>query len=67
MKKLLIERPKAHAPWYIVPADSKPAARLIVANTLWDTLSAYEDIKEPELDAESKENIELYKQQLHNE
>lgn len=58
---------KSHAPWYIVPADSKPAARLIVANTLWDTLSAYEDIKEPELDAESKENIELYKQQLHNE
>lgn len=58
---------KSYAPWYIVPADSKPAARLIVANTLWDTLSAYEDIKEPELDAESKENIELYKQQLHNE
>ena len=58
---------KPHAPWFVVPADNKPAARLMVANTLWNALSAYDDIKEPELDAETKENIELYKKQLNNE
>jgi PPK2 family polyphosphate:nucleotide phosphotransferase len=58
---------KPHAPWFVVPADNKPAARLMVANTLWNALSAYNDIKEPELDAETKENIELYKKQLNNE
>jgi PPK2 family polyphosphate:nucleotide phosphotransferase len=58
---------KPHAPWYIIPADNKPAARLMVATTLFETLSTYDDIKEPELDAKTKENIEFYKQQLHNE
>ena len=58
---------KPHAPWFVVPADNKPAARLMVANTLWNALSEYDDIKEPELDAETKENIELYKKQLNNE
>lgn len=58
---------KPHAPWFVVPADNKPAARLMVANTLWNALSEYDDIKEPELDAETKENIELYKKQLTNE
>ena len=58
---------KPHAPWFVVPADNKPATRLMVANTLWNALSEYDDIKEPELDAETKENIELYKKQLTNE
>lgn len=58
---------KPHAPWFVVPADNKPAARLMVANTLWNALSAYDDIEEPELDSKTKENIELYKQQLNNE
>ncbi|MBE16440.1 MAG: PPK2 family polyphosphate kinase [Dokdonia sp.] len=58
---------KPHAPWYIVPADSKPAARLLVAQTLLESLQGYPDIKEPELDLETKSNIELYKQQLQNE
>lgn len=58
---------KSHAPWYIIPADSKPTARYIVARIIYDTLSAYTDIKEPELDDEIKANIELYKQQLNNE
>lgn len=58
---------KPHAPWYIIPADNKPAARLMVATTLFETLSTYDDIKEPELDAKTKENIEFYKQQLYNE
>ncbi|WP_298313485.1 PPK2 family polyphosphate kinase [uncultured Aquimarina sp.] len=56
-----------HAPWYIIPADNKPVARYIVAKTLYDTLKGYDDIREPELDEETKSNIELYKKQLENE
>ncbi|WP_299213791.1 PPK2 family polyphosphate kinase [uncultured Aquimarina sp.] len=56
-----------HAPWYIIPADNKPAARYIVAKTLYDTLKEYDDIREPELDEETKSSIEMYKQQLENE
>ncbi|WP_299606605.1 PPK2 family polyphosphate kinase [uncultured Aquimarina sp.] len=56
-----------HAPWYIIPADDKPTARYIVAKTLYDTLTKFEDIKEPELDDETKSNLSLYKEQLENE
>ncbi len=58
---------KPYAPWYIIPADNKPAARLAVATILLEELSAYDDIQEPELDRKTKENIELYKAQLNNE
>lgn len=58
---------KPHAPWYVIPADNKPAARLAVASILLETLSAYSDIKEPELDDKTKANIDLYKAQLHKE
>lgn len=58
---------KPHAPWYVIPADDKETARYIVAKTLYDTLKTYTDIKEPELDADIKANIELYKQQLEQE
>ena len=58
---------KPHAPWYAIPADSKPIARYIVAKILLDTLKTYKDIKEPELDDEVKANIEMYKQELLNE
>ena len=56
-----------HAPWYVIPADDKPTARYIVARTLYDTLKAYDDIKEPELDVKTKANLDLYKEQLENE
>lgn len=56
-----------HAPWYNIPADNKPVARYVVAKILYDTLSAYSDIEEPELPAKEKANIDLYKQQLENE
>jgi len=58
---------KPYAPWYTIPADDKPTARYIVAKILYDTLSAYSDIKEPELDDEIKGNIEAYKNQLEKE
>ena len=56
-----------HAPWYIIPADDKRNARVIVASILLDRLKAYKDIDEPELDPEVKANIALYKEQLEKE
>ncbi len=58
---------KPHAPWYTIPADDKPTARYLVAKILYDALSSYEDIKEPELDDDIKENLELYRKTLSNE
>lgn len=58
---------KPHAPWYVIPADNKPAARLAVASILLEALRGYDDIKEPELDDKTKANIDLYKAQLNNE
>lgn len=58
---------KPHAPWYNIPADDKPTARLIVATILYDTLNAYTDIKEPELDDNTKDNIAKYRASLENE
>ncbi len=58
---------KPYAPWYNIPADDKPTARYLVAKIMYDALTAYKDIKEPELDDDIKENIQLYKAQLNNE
>ncbi|AYN68776.1 polyphosphate kinase 2 family protein [Euzebyella marina] len=58
---------KAHAPWYIIPADNKKAARLSVASILLQELKKYKDIREPELDDKIKANLDAYKQQLENE
>jgi PPK2 family polyphosphate:nucleotide phosphotransferase len=58
---------KSFAPWYNIPADSKPAARLLVASILLNELKKYKDIKEPELDSEVKERINEFKEQLEQE
>ncbi|MFH4967584.1 PPK2 family polyphosphate kinase [Gaetbulibacter sp. M240] len=57
----------SHAPWYTIPADDKPTARYLVAKILYDTLTKYTDITEPELDDEIKANLEAYKSKLNNE
>ena len=56
-----------HAPWFAIPADNKPAARLIVASVLLEELQQYNDIKEPALDPDTAANINVYKDQLENE
>ncbi|MGB5691294.1 MAG: PPK2 family polyphosphate kinase [Flavobacteriaceae bacterium] len=58
---------KPHAPWFVIPADNKRVARVIVATVLLKTLKKYKDIREPELDEEIRANIELYKKQLESE
>ena len=58
---------KPHTPWYVIPADNKKAARVIVASILLQELKKYTDIKEPELEQKIKANIETYRSQLENE
>lgn len=55
---------KDNAPWYIIPADDKDMARVIVAKIIWEELQKLTDIKEPELDPKIKANIVQYKEQL---
>lgn len=58
---------KPHAPWYVIPADNKKAARLLVANILLNELKKYKDIQEPELTEEIKTNLETFRQELEKE
>lgn len=58
---------KSYAPWYTIPADSKPFARYLVAKILYHALKKYSDIKEPELDSQTQENISQYITQLNND
>ena len=58
---------KPHAPWYVIPADDKPTARLIVASILFEEIKKYTDIKEPELDPKIKAQISEYKKRLEND
>lgn len=56
-----------HAPWYVIPSDSKEAARLIVASILLQSLERYEDIREPELQPEVRANLDNYIEELKKE
>jgi PPK2 family polyphosphate:nucleotide phosphotransferase len=58
---------KSHAPWFIIPADNKKAARTIVANILLQSLKKYKDIKEPMLSDEIMANLGTYEKQLQGE
>lgn len=58
---------KDHAPWYVIPADNKKAARVVVASILLEALKKHKDIEEPELDEEIKANLETFKQELEKE
>lgn len=58
---------KDYAPWFIVPADNKKAARVIVASILLQSLKKYKDIKEPMLSDEIMANLGAYEEQLQFE
>ncbi len=58
---------KPHAPWFMIPADNKPAARLIVASIILQKLKKLQDIKEPEMSDKMKSHVSEYKKQLQNE
>lgn len=58
---------KEYAPWFVIPADNKKAARLILATILLQSLKKYKDIKEPSLDAKIMANLETYENELQIE
>lgn len=58
---------KDFAPWYVVPADDKATARLIVAETILQSLQSYKDMVEPSLDAETLSHLDEFKKQLEND
>jgi polyphosphate kinase 2 (PPK2 family) len=53
----------AHAPWYVVPADDKEAARLAVSQIVIDALA---ELKEeyPRTTAERREELKAIRKQL---
>lgn len=53
-----------NAPWYIIPADDKNMARLLVAKTLYQEMLKLTDIKEPPLNDDIKKDIGMYKDLL---
>ncbi|MCL4122674.1 UNVERIFIED_CONTAM: hypothetical protein GTU68_032366 [Idotea baltica] len=55
------------APWYIIPADDKPTARKIVAETILEALESYKEIKYPELDEKTKARLSEFREQLEND
>lgn len=66
-QEILNKSTKPHAPWYVIPSDDKLTARFAVAKILLEVLSAYDDIKEPELAPETQQNIAIYTKQLQEE
>lgn len=65
-QELLNKTSKEHAPWFVIPADDKPTARFLVAETILNTLKKY-NFKAPELPEKYKAEIENYKTQLETE
>jgi PPK2 family polyphosphate:nucleotide phosphotransferase len=55
---------KPHAPWYIIPSDSKHYARWLVAKTIKERMESYTDIQNPSLPDELQEQLSYYKKQL---
>ena len=66
-EEILNRTSKPHAPWYVIPSDDKPTARLIVASIMLQELQQYKDIKEPELDDKTKARIDEFIARLEKE
>jgi len=55
----------AHAPWYIVPADDKHNARLIISQIVLDTLESLQ-LKYPKTDKNRLKELQSLRRQLEN-
>ncbi len=51
------------APWYVVPADDKPNARLIVSQIVLDTMKAMK-MRYPSLDAAGIKELQRIRKEL---
>jgi PPK2 family polyphosphate:nucleotide phosphotransferase len=63
---LLNRTSKENTPWFMIPADDKPTARLILSKILLEELLKY-NFKEPSLPAKVQAQVEEFKAQLKNE
>ncbi|MDT0644428.1 polyphosphate kinase 2 family protein [Zunongwangia sp. F363] len=54
-------------PWYVIPADSKHAARYLVARIMQEKLETYQEVQEPSLPPDILENLDDYRRQLEKE
>lgn len=62
----LNETSRPHAPWYAIPADSKPYMRLQVARIVLETLRNL-DLAYPEMDEEARSKLAGFRKQLEND
>ena len=62
---LLNRTSKENAPWFVIPADDKPTARLLLAEILLKNLKKY-NFKEPTLPLKIVDQIDDFKAQLNN-
>jgi hypothetical protein len=63
---MLNETSRPNAPWFAIPADNKPYARLMVANTIVEAIESL-DCKYPEALEENRVHFDDMKQQLLSE
>ena len=54
---------RPHAPWYVVPADSKPFARLVVAGALVDAMQGL-DLKFPKIEGAALKELQKVRKAL---
>ncbi|MHB1688271.1 MAG: polyphosphate kinase 2 family protein [Ignavibacteriaceae bacterium] len=57
---------KKHAPWFIIPADTKWYARLTVSSIIIDTMEKL-NLQYPKLNKQQLENLKLCKEKLEKE
>ena len=62
----LSETSTEQAPWYVVPADDKANARLLVSHIILDTLSSMK-VKYPQPSAEQQKSLQAARRQLMDE
>jgi polyphosphate kinase 2 (PPK2 family) len=54
---------RRHAPWYIIPADDKANARLIVSRIILDTLTAL-DLRYPKTTPARRRELKAIRKEL---
>ncbi|GFO67652.1 polyphosphate--nucleotide phosphotransferase [Geomonas limicola] len=65
-EKCLNATSSKHAPWYVVPADDKKNARLIISQVIVETLKGL-DMKYPEVPGEQRKKLQEIRQKLEQE
>lgn len=63
---LLNRTSQEDAPWYVIPSDDKPTARLIVAKIILQEMKKY-NFKEPSLAEKDLDKLNEFKNELNNE